>query len=600
MVLLTRLENETGAEQNVLVRSLILASDGTQVGEGETSASLKPGAPAGNELSQTVEVANPRLWSPDSPAMYRLETEILVNGQVVDRASSPFGIRSLEFDVQGFRLNGVPLKLKGGCVHHDNGLLGAASYDRAEARKVELLKSAGYNAVRCAHNPPAPAFLDACDRLGMLVIDEAFDCWRHGKNPCDYHVTFDEWWQRDMDSMLYRDRNHPSIILWSIGNEIVERGRPEGANLAQRLASHIRGVDPTRPVTSAVCGPWQNEWSWPRSDGYFATLDVCGYNYLWAEYAPDHARHPQRVMLGTESFPKEAFQNWMAVLDNPYVAGDFVWTALDYLGESGIGRVDYESSSQWGLGTYPWHQANCGDFDVCGFKRPQSYYRDILWGAGSSLYIAVHDPRPDGKPGTVSMWGWPEVGPNWTWPGHEGQSFKVEIYSACERVELRLNGRSLGMKPTSQAEAFRAVYDVPYEPGELKAVGLTAGVPAAEYTLETAGSPARVRLAADRQTLQAGAQDLCYVTAEIVDAAGRRQPQAAHVLQFSVEGPADILAVGSGDPTNTERYVGSQHSAYQGRCLVVLKAGMAAGEILLRAKADGLEGAELVISSRPG
>jgi beta-galactosidase len=593
----TAVENESEAASEAIVRSRVVAPDGTSVGEVEAQAAIDAGGQC--ETSQDVQVANPQLWSPDTPHLYRLETEVSVGGEVVDTATTVFGIRTLHFDAEtGFLLNGHPVKLKGGCVHHDNGVMGAASYDRAEERKVELHKASGYNAIRCAHNPPATAFLDACDRLGMLVMDEAFDCWRDGKNFYDYHVSFDDWWQRDLASMLYRDRNHPSIVMWSIGNELVERGRPEGARIARQLADYVRAVDPTRPVTAAINGfgfPAWDDATWSRTDGIFMALDVGGYNYRWQRYRPDHEQHPARMMVGTESTPGEAFDNWMSVLELDHVLGDFVWTSLDYLGEAGIGRVRFEEDPPAFLGEYPWHQANCGDLDLCGFKRPQSYYRDILWQTGDKLYIAIHPPAPEGKTPTVTYWGWPDVWPSWTWPGREGQTFKVDVYSACEKVELFLNDKSLGVQPTTRQEKFIATFEVPYEPGALKAVGYTGEQSAAEYQIKTVGAPTQIRLTPDRGTIKAEAGDLCYVTAEVVDQDGLVHPNADHELFFTVQGEGEIAAVGSSNPVSTERYRGNQRRAHRGRCLVVVKSLGEPGTVRLRAQADGLDEAEILI-----
>jgi beta-galactosidase len=592
----TRVENDGDVAHEVTLHTRILAPDGTAAAAAATRTALAPGNQI--EFTQDIQVSNPDLWSTDHPAMYVLETEVIAGGKVVDTTATKFGIRSLFFSAeQGFLLNGQPLKLKGGCVHHDNGVLGAASYPRSEERKVENLKASGFNAIRCAHNPPAPAFLDACDRLGMLVIDETFDCWRDGKNPHDYHVAFDDWWQRDADSMLYRDRNHPSIILWSIGNELMERGRPEGWALAHMLADHVRSVDATRPVTAAMCGPWGDQWQWADSAGFFAALDVGGYNYQWRQYLTDHEQHPERMMIGTESFPLEAFDNWMSVLDNSYVLGDFVWTSLDYLGESGIGRVHFGGEKERFLGQYPWHQAYCGDLDLCGFKRPQSYYRDVLWQTGSPLYIAVNYPIPAGQTPKITLWGWPDVGANWTWPGKEGQTFKVDVYSAFEKVELFLNDKSLGVQPTTKAERFMTSFEVPYAPGELKAVGYSGDQPTANWSLKTCGAPSQVRLTADRAAIQADGNDLSYVTVEVLDAAGQVCPDAENVISFSVVGEGSLLAAGSGNPVSTESYRGSQRKVFRGRCLVVVKSSGKQGEIRLQALADGLNEAEVVIQA---
>ncbi|MBN1246580.1 MAG: hypothetical protein JXC32_02925, partial [Anaerolineae bacterium] len=295
----TTLVNHNPAAAYATLRSHVIAPDGTVLASAESATVVAAGL--FEMVAQEMMVGEPALWSPESPTLYHLRTELLVEGEVVDTALTPFGIRSLVFDAsQGFLLNGEPTLLRGGCVHHDDGVMGAASYDRAEERKVEVLKANGYNAIRCAHNPPAPAFLNACDRLGMLVIDEAFDCWREGKTPYDYHVAFADWWQRDLDSMVLRDRNHPSVIMWSIGNEIGERnGSSDGVAWAQRLAGRVRELDPTRPVTSGVNGFGMGaDASWPETDAIFGALDVCGYNYQERRYRPDHELHPDRVIYG--------------------------------------------------------------------------------------------------------------------------------------------------------------------------------------------------------------------------------------------------------------------------------------------------------------
>jgi len=617
VVVASQVKNETAQSQRVTVRSRVVDAEGTQVGMAETSAEIAPDSLL--KFDQSVQVAEPRLWSPESPSLYTLETEVQVDGVVSDADTTTFGIRELHFSAEkGFLLNGVPVLLKGGCVHHDNGILGAASYARSEERKVELLKASGYNAVRCAHNPPAPAFLDACDRLGMLVIDEAFDCWREGKTPGDYHLVFDDWWQRDLDSMLDRDRNHPSIIVWSIGNEIPERGgRGGGIETSRTLAEHVRSVDPTRPVMAAfnyeivpesippdlnlesptdwlMAYPRLRRVGWENMDASFATLDIGAYNYEWRQYRGDHERVPARVMMGTESFPAEAFGNWQSVAELPYVIGDFVWTSLDYLGEAGIGRVRSPDAAPSFLGSYPWHHANCGDLDLCGFKRPQSYYRDMLWHDDPRIYTAVLPPYPEGKTPMAGMWSWEDVWPNWNWAGHEGQVFKVDVYANCNEVELFLNGQSLGRKPCGPAEEHRAAYEVPYAPGKLEAVGYREGEEAAKQLIQTTGAPSQLSLTPDRDAIRAGG-DLAYVTVEVLDAASLLHPAADNKVGFAIEGPGMILAVGNSDPTSEESYVGSQRRVHRGRALVVVKSSGESGEIVLHAQADGLGHTETVI-----
>jgi beta-galactosidase len=599
---LTSIENLRETTEEAVVRTKIINPEGKALAVGESSIHMNQGNT--EECIQVMQVENPSLWSTEQPVMYRLHSEVVVKGQVVDTLETAFGIRSLEFSAErGFLLNGHPTLMRGGCVHHDNGILGAASYARSEERKVEVHKANGYNAIRCAHNPPSPAFLEACDRLGMLVIDEAFDCWREGKNLGDYHVAFDDWWQRDIESMVLRDRNHPCVVVWSIGNELIERMKPEGAQIARMLAEYIRSLDPTRPITAAINGAFQASGaykdppSWKNSEEIFRVLDIGGYNYQQKQYADDSKQFPQRIIFGTESTAREALEHWMDVKGMPNVIGDFVWTSLDYLGEAGIGRVTWEGEPFEFLGRYPWHQANCGDLDLCGFKRPQSYYRDILWERGEKLYIAVHDPTPEGKVPVPTYWGWPEVWHNWNWPGNEGQEFTVDVYSACEEVELFLNGHSLGKQPTNLETRFTASFKVPYEPGELKAVGQRQGKPAAECTLQTVGEPASIRLSPDRETLKAAYGDLCFIKVEIVDVNGRVHPSASNEVFFTLQGPGVITAVGSSNPVSKEKYVGNQRKAHRGTCMAVVKTLDEAGTITLHAQADGLPPAEITIKA---
>jgi beta-galactosidase len=586
-------QNESKSPQRVSLRGRVAGPDGLAVEVIEADGQVAAGASM--ELTGEISFEKPTLWSIEHPALYRLESELRAECDLVDSDVISFGIRTLEFSAEkGFLLNGQPVKLKGGCVHHDNGVLGAASYARSEERKVEIHQASGYNAIRTAHNPPAPSFLDACDRLGMLVLDEAFDCWRDAKNIGDYHAAFDDWWARDIDAMVQRDRNHPCVFAWSIGNEVLERDRPEGAQIARCLAERVRQNDSTRPVTSAICGTWSGK-DWRDTDAIFAEIDLGGYNYQWKNYEPDHDRLPQRMMMGTESFPLEAYENWDQVEKHNYVLGDFVWTSLDYLGETGIGRTVDEDEKSIFLGTYPWHQANCGDLDLCGFKRPQSFYRDLLWDAGTKLYLAVHDPVPEGRTRKISQWGWPLVWPNWNWAGQEGKTFKVDVYSASAEVELFLNGQSLGRKAASAAEKYTASFEVPYQPGELKAVGYNGGQAAAEATIRTLGPATAVRLSPDRAQLKAAPGDLCYVTVEVVDASGAMHPADDRKVYFTVQGEGSLLAVGSANPISEEDYTGNSRTTFKGRCLAVLKTNGKAGTIRLRAMADGVEPAEVTV-----
>lgn len=543
------------------------------------------------EVSVSFTVDNPALWSPDSPEAYFMMTYLNQNGRNIDMNHSIYGLRRFEYSAdKGHLLNGKPIVLSGACVHHDNGILGARSYSDAEWRKARLLKKAGFNAVRTSHNPPAADFLDACDALGLIVIDEAFDGWRSSKTAHDYAELFDEWAVEDVKAMVMRDRNHPSILAWSIGNEIIERKSPEAVRTARLLAETCRRYDPTRPVTSALAS-WDSDWE--IYDPLAAEHDITGYNYMIHKSESDHERVPSRVMWQTESYPRDAFSNWVKVNDNPYIIGDFVWTGIDYLGESGIGRYFYEGQTEgehFERDQWPWHGSYCGDIDLIGTRKPVSHYRQALYDTDSArVYIAVREP--DGYRGKIkeTMWGVYPTWESWTWPGHEGKPVDVEVVSRCPKVRLYVNGQAAGEAAMNRGNGFRAVFKVPYEPGSIRAVGLDAAgkeTGVVSNTLHTAGAPAAIRLTLDRTGLSY--KDLAYVLAEIVDDRGNVVPDASNRLTFEVNVAGHILAIGSADMTSGHVYTDNVCDAWKGRALCVLKSGTGAGDITLRVTSPGL------------
>jgi len=592
----TLIKNETGLTQSIVLSTRLREANSKDVGSNQIKVELA--ANSEKEIVQTIMVRDPLLWTPETPHLYTAQVQSSQNKKVIDETKTSFGIRSLKFTAEtGFQLNGKIVKLNGGCMHHDNGCLGAAAFDRAEERKVELLKNAGFNAVRTSHNPPSEAFLNACDRLGLLVVDESFDCWKAGKKKYDYALYFDRWWKRDLDAMVLRDRNHPSIIMWSIGNEIVERGSPEAVKTAKMLANAVKKIDHTRPVTSAIV---ESGKEWATLDSLMSAHDVGGYNYhLWS--APsDHQRVPSRIIMQTESYPKDAFVNWSLVQNNNYVIGDFVWTAIDYLGESGIGRWYYSGDvpgEHWEHDFFPWHGAYCGDIDLIGWRKPISHYRSLLYNNTEKLYMAVREPNPDPLEIKTTWWAvWP-TWESWTWPEYAGKEIQVEVYSKYPKVRLYLNDKLIGEKPTTGEQGYKAEFTVAYSPGLLKAVGVDNGKEMESAILKTSGDAAKIKLSADRKEIVANGQDLSYVTIEITDQDDIFQPNAANRLHFKIEGAGTIAGVANGDMKDTDPYAGNTRKAWHGRALVVIRSTHGTGNIKLTVNSSGLSEATLNIKS---
>jgi beta-galactosidase len=599
----TTVRNGGNAARRVEVGQQLTAPGGGRLDLPADRSRQAVDVPAQGQLvvNQTFEVPAPLLWSPESPNLYRLVTTVSDGPQTVDAVETNVGIRTVSVSAErGFELNGKRVKLNGGCVHHDNGGLGAMAFDRAEERRVELLKAAGYNAIRTAHNPPSTAFLDACDRLGMLVMDEAFDCWEQGKSRFDYAVAFREWWQRDVDAMVLRDRHHPSVVMWSIGNEIPGAGREAGHRAGGALADRIRTLD-DRPITAGIARWNLANNSWDSVNPLFDKLDVAGINYDQGTYADQHRRFPQRPIISTETYPRDVFIHWALVEDNPYILGEFVWTALDYLGEAGIGRNYPPGEREIPHGNnrqFPYHAANCGDLDLTGFRKPVSHYRNIVWDRGEKLYVAVQEPTADGRPWVRTGWSVTPMQASWTWPGQEGKTLQVEVYSRCEQVRLYLNDTLIGERPTTRQQQFKATFPVPYAPGVLRAVGLEGGREVQRMELATAGAPAGLRLTADRRELWADGQDLAFLTIEAIDAQGRFQSQGQQMVAFEVTGAGTLAGVASGDYSRPESYQAPQRQLFQGRAQMIVRTGRTPGTITVKAQAPGLAGASVTLETR--
>jgi beta-galactosidase len=610
--------NHTKAATSARIQSVVLAPDGSEIGRTESSLNLP--ASGQQQVNQELTLKNPPLWFPETPQLSSVVVEVIVDGKTVDKVTTPFGVRALAWSATaGLTLNGKTYKLSGGCIHDDNGVLGACAFDRAEERKIQLLKAAGFNALRMAHNPPSPELLDACDRLGMLVLDEAFDCWANGKSAYDYHLIFKDWWQRDLDSMIERDRNHPSVVMWSIGNEIPGLFSDMGGEYGPKLAAEIHSLDRTRPVTNGILGwpvdpkkPGKNDAdNQKNADANWNSLDIVGSNYHLAQHVAQHDQFPERILVSTESFPPigEAY----AMTDHPYVVGDFVWAAQDYLGEVGVGRWFYEGDptepvvprrgqpptklfpiSHGSDTLYPWRGANPGNLDLIGNSKPAAHLRNIAWDMGERLYMAVRQPADDKKI-IVAGWGWYPVWENWTWPGREGKLMGVDVYSRYEKVRLYLNDKLVGEAPTTRANNFQATFTLPYQPGTLKAVGVENGHEAGSVQLETVGDPAAIRLTPDRTEIKADGQDLSFVQIEVVDKNGNLQPNADELVTFTLTGAGTIAGLGNANLDSTEPFQGTQCHVYHGKAMIVLRASEQPGTLDLKAKSSGLSPAETTL-----
>ena len=586
----TMLNNETSVDKEVKVTVKVADA------EDAVSTVIIP-ARGKKEVIQKLKVSHPKLWDINAPNLYDAHISILDNDKIIDTYSQSFGIRTIHYSVEGFFLNGRKLELNGGCVHHDNGILGAAAFDRAEFRKVQMMKSAGFNALRTSHNLPSEAFLEACDRLGMLVIDEAFDGWREAKTPYDYATLFDKYWQQDIEGMVLRDLNHPSIIAWSIGNEVIERKKIEVVTTARKLASKIREYD-NRPVTSALAA-WDSDWD--IYDPLAAELDITGYNYMIHKHAEDHQRIPDRVMWQTESYAKDTYRNWSLVHDFDYIIGDFIWTGIDYLGESGIGRWWYDGDvpgEHYERPLYPWHAAYCGDIDLTGWRKPISHYRNLLYNDTEKLYMAVREP--DGYYGKIrtGLWTAYPTWESWNWPGHEGKNIEVEVYSKYPIVRLYLDDKLVGEKVVGRETEMKAVFTLPFKPGTLKVEGVENGVVKDAKMLSSASEPVAIRTKVENREMKADGADLSFVQIEIVDREGRVCPNASVELEAIVTGPGEMAALGNADIKDPDAYVDQIHKTWKGRALAVVRSTKKAGKVKLTIKSKGLKTSAEIIQSR--
>ena len=573
--------NQSGAAREVWLETDLLDPAGRSVRTGRMEArTIAPGETAA--FRQDLPVEAPRLWNPERPELYTAVTRVRTGDGTLDEERTSFGIREFHFDAAtGFWINGKNLKLKGVCLHHDASALGAAVPLRAWERRLGMLRQVGVNAIRTSHNPPAPEFLDLCDRMGFLVMDELFDTWTLAKRSGDYHLYFDDWALIDTRDTVRRDRNHPSVVLWSAGNEIRDTTKPELAKRVLRsLLEVFHGNDPTRPVTQGIFRP---NASGDYENGFADLLDVVGQNYRENELLAAHRQKPARKILGTEN--GHALPAYLALRDNPPLAGQFIWTGFDYLGES----------QGWPQVAFPY-----GLFDRAGTPRPAAFQRRSWWDDRPMVYAVrrissdaaqLKDPGygSDRRPQVL----FPDWNPSPTGPHEEN----VEVYSNCEEVELLLNGQSLGAKKRPADESPRN-WRVAYAPGTLRAVARNRGEIVATHELRTAGKAARLALSADRPEIAPEWDDTCYVEATVVDENGVPVPAASDRIAFQIEGPGRIAAVDSGDNASHEPFQASERRAYQGRCFALVRATAPEGAITVTASAPGLAAASVELRAR--
>ncbi len=615
----TEIRNQSGNDARVEVRQTILDSSGKAVSNG-SAGTVVVSADATRTIPVSLTVTNPQRWDMDHPYLYMLVTEVVDGQRVIDKYSTTFGIRTIAFDRdKGFLLNGKTRRLHGVCLHHDLGALGAAVNRRATERELQIMKAAGVNAVRTSHNPPSPELLELSDRMGLVIMDESFDMWHIAKVPNGYSKYFDQWSERDLRDMARRDRNHPSIILWSIGNEIPEQNSPDGWKEAKRLTDFFHEEDPTRPTTSAM-----NDWDAAIRNHFADNVDIKGFNYQPMHYEQIMHDHPDWVIYGSETescvssrgvynLPIVAYEKppshqissydtvapfWAYCPDVeftyqdklPNVLGEFVWTGFDYIGEP---TPYWDGNSGDTKDDWPARSSYFGFVDLAGFPKDNYYLYQSEWTSRPMVHILPH----------------------WNWEGREGQTIPVMAYSNAEEVELFVNGKSLGRKKRFSDEwempvghnvsdtgkfvtKYRRIWQVPYQPGNLKAVAYSDGKQVGEEEIRTAGAPARIKLIADRRVIHADGDDLSYITVRVEDKDGNLCPLADNLIHFDVSGAGEIAGVDNGNAATTEPFHADHRKAFNGMALLILRSHADAGKIHVIATGDGLPPSQLDIQTK--
>lgn len=570
------------ASKKLIIRSVVYDKNGKEIAKTETTNDYKNFNPD-YKLTQKLSIPNPRLWSPNSPVLYYLKSQIECEGKILDDQVTSFGIRKLEFIInKGMFVNGVSTKLKGACVHEDGASFGSAAPMEIWRYRLLKLKKMGCNAIRTSHHPFNPKFYDLCDSLGIYIFDEAFDEWTRGwewnftenttgKSRNGYHLYFNQWWETDLKAMIYRDRNHPCVILYSIGNEIPNQLSPDGGQLAKKLVDVCHQEDPTRPVTSAC-----DQAYWHPEFGFLDVLDIGGFNYVDRKnkektYAPEVAVWPNKLFLGTET--SSAVWNWIGVRDLDYVIGEFPWTGVDYLGEAG----------------YPSRAASSGWLDLASNEKSDYYLRKCYYSEEPTVHIAIDTNKGKGK----SHWR-SEAISKWNWALKD--TLPVNVYSNCDEVELLLNGKSLGKKQIDK-NLYSALWNLPYQPGTLKAVGFRHGKKVCKHVLKTAGEPFKISANLLKTKLKADGEDLALIEISILDNNGNLVFDANNEVTIKTNGQGELAGFDSGDVNEPGLFKTNVRKAFHGKLLATVRSSNKTGKIGISITSSNLQSADLNIES---
>lgn len=620
----------------------LMDAEGNVVAADEMSVTVEEHSE--QEYQQKMYVPNPNRWDAENPYLYTYRTYIKENDSVIDEETRTFGIRKLQLDTKhGLRVNGKVVKLRGGCIHHDNGIIGTAEFTHSAEARVKKLKETGFNAIRSAHYPMSRKLLEACDKYGMYVMDEYSDVWVSTKVEFDYSTQMTEWWEHDIENLVKKDYNHPCVIMYSIGNEIPEAGNKFDVQWGKKLADKLRSLDDTRYTTNslnlllaimndlpklmaqnaAAQAAANTETDQPQEINSMmnnlgammaqfmasdfaaekvkeacAQVDITGYNYAAARYEIDGKLFPNRILVGSETNPPDLDKNWELVEKLPYVIGDFDWTAWDYIGETGIGKINYTDQQSMGFyALYPCKIAYCGDINILGNRRPISYWRELIWGLRKAPYIAVQLPQHYGEPQSTTQWSMSDAVRSWNWNGYEGKPIKVEVYAAADEVELLINGQSVERKKVGETKKYITIFDTTYHAGKIEVIAYSDGKECGRDEILTASDEVVIAAKADRTQIPADGSDIAYIDICMQDASGILNPNADKAVSISLDGPGEIMGYGSADPESEENYYDTVAKAYEGKLRAAVRGTGETGKIVVTLSADGLESVKVDVEA---